>query len=88
MGISYQDFLQKTKAERVVGQLIVGTKGDRKIVGTYKAGVFTITEEGKAYLASMAAPAPVVEEKPKRSRKKAEEVVEVDDDLEKLLTED
>jgi hypothetical protein len=90
MAISYQEFLAKTKAERVAGQLIVGIMGKRQVVGTYKGGVLNLTDAGKEYLANLEPE--VVEEKPKKTRKKnvavQEEVINTDADLEKLLAED
>ena len=92
MAFTLQEFLAKTKAEKVAGQLIVGIKKQRVVVGTVKDGVFTINEEGKAYLAQLDAPmetpveAPApVEEKPKTRGRKKKEVVETNDDVDEEL---
>ena len=94
MAFTLQEFLAKTKAEKVAGQLIVGTKKERAVVGTVKDGVFTINEEGKAYLAKLDAPVetPAVEDKPKTRGRKKKEAVETTDDvdaeLDKLLSDE
>lgn len=92
MALTYEQFMAKTKAEKVAGQLIVGRKAERKLVGTYKGGVFSLNDEGKKYLAQLDIPKeePVVEEKPKRGRKKKEvvETIEPDADFEQLLLAD
>ena len=99
MALTLQEFLAKTKAEKVAGQLIVGTKKERVVAGSVKNGVFTISEEGKAYLAKLDTPAEVsvqakveVEEKPKTRGRKKKEVEEVrddvDDELNKLLSDE
>lgn len=76
MALSYQEVLEKTGAEEVCDQLIVGVGLNRKMVGFVKDGSFTITDDGHALLAELEAqPAP---ETPKRRRKAdaAEEVAE------------
>jgi cobyric acid synthase len=92
MALTYEQFMVKTKAEKVANQIIVGIKNNRKIVGTYKGGVFTLNDEGKKFVAEMNAPKeePVAEEKPKRTRRKKEvlETPETDAELERLLLED
>jgi hypothetical protein len=93
MNITYEEFMAKTGAEKVAGQLIVGGIGEKFVAGLRKDGVFVLTPEGEEYLAKLGGTqveAPVVEEKPKRGRRKKEDVqsTEVDDDLEALLTED
>lgn len=92
MSLTYEQFRAKTGAQKVAGQLIVGIKSDRKVVGTYKNGIFNLNEDGKKYLAGLDATQekPVAQEKPKRGRRK-KEVVESDDasaELEKLFLED
>lgn len=93
MSLTYEQFMAKTGAEKVAGQLIVGKKSTRKLVGTYKNGIFNLNDEGKKYLAELDAPQeePVVQEKPKRGRRKkevVETVVEDDAELERLLLQD
>jgi hypothetical protein len=93
MALTYEQFINKTGAKRVAGQLILGSLGSRFVAGFRKNGVFIITFEGEEYLANMenAVPeVPVVEEKPKRGRRKKEivESLEPDVDFGQLLLED
>ena len=97
MSLTYEQFMAKTNAEKVAGQLIVGPLGGRIIAGTYKNEVFTLTEEGRKFLAAMDAPqaddvdfVETVEVKPKRTRRRKEVVEAVEDDveLEQLLAEE
>ena len=99
MALTYEQFMAKTNAEKVAGQLIVGPLGGRIIAGTYKNEVFTLTEEGRKFLAAMDAPQAddvdfvetVAEEKPKRGRRKKEAPVEeatVDEELASLLADE
>lgn len=93
MSLTYEQFMAKTGAQKVAGQLIVGKKATRKLVGTYKNGIFNLNDDGKKYLAELDAPQeePVVQEKPKRGRRKkevVETVVEDDAELEQLLLQD
>ena len=96
MALTYEQFMAKTNAEKVAGQLIVGPLGGRIIAGTYKNEVFTLTEEGRKFLAAMDAPqaddvdfVETVEVKPKRTRrKKVVENPESDLAFEELLLED
>lgn len=74
MAYSKQDLVDKLNAEEVGGQFIAGPIGGRVFVGKInEEGVFFITPEGEEMLAAAEAPAEVVEEKPKRTRKAAEE---------------
>jgi len=93
MKITHEEFVAKTGAKKVAGQYILGAIGKRFVAATRKDGMFSLTPEGEEYLAKLGAPepqAPVVEEKPKRGRRKKEvvESVEVDKDFEALLAED
>lgn len=76
MAYSKQDLVSKLGAEEVGGQFIAGPIGSRVFVGKInEEGVFFITSEGEEMLAALETPAEeaVVEEKPKRTRKAAEE---------------
>jgi hypothetical protein len=64
MAMSFEEVIEKTGADVVGGQLIVGILENRKMIGFMENGAFTITEEGKEYLAAL--------EKPKATRKKKE----------------
>jgi hypothetical protein len=93
MALTYEQFMAKTGAQKVAGQLIVGKKANRKLVGTYKNSIFNLNDEGKKYLAELDAPVeePVVQEKPKRGRRKKEAPVEevtVDEELASLLADE
>jgi hypothetical protein len=69
MAMTFEEFQQRTNAELVAGNIIVGNLADRKIVGTFD-GAFNLNEAGQALLAELeAAPA----EKPARKSKKAAE---------------
>lgn len=70
MALSYEQFMEATGAELVAGNIIVGTMGDRKKVGSLgDDGVFSLNDDGKA-LAEQVEAAPA--EKATRGRKKAE----------------
>lgn len=76
MAMTLEEFMQRTNAELVAGNIIVGALANRKLVGTYD-GTFNLNEAGQELLAELegrttAAEEPV-EEKPTRSRKKAVE---------------
>lgn len=72
MAISFEQFMEATGAEICAGNIIVGIMSDRRKVGELGTdGVFSLTDEGKAM-------AEEIQENPtKKTRKKAEVVVEV-----------
>jgi hypothetical protein len=73
MAWSFEEVIEKTGADVVGGQLIVGILENRKMIGFMENGAFTITEEGKEYLAAL--------DKPKATRKKKEvEITPVPDE--------
>jgi hypothetical protein len=81
MAISKDDLVTKLNAEIVGGNYVAGPIGNRVFVGKInEEGVFYITPEGEEMMAALDAPAEVVEEKPKATRKKAAVPV-VEDDI-------
>ena len=75
MAYSKQDLITKLNAEEVGGQFIAGPVGGRVFVGKInEEGVFFITPEGEEMLAAADAPVEATaEEKPKRTKKVADE---------------
>ena len=47
MAITVAEFVAKTGAEEVAGNIILGAMADRKIVGSVTDGVFSFNDEGK-----------------------------------------
>lgn len=66
--VTLKEFLAKSGAELVAGNLIVGTLTDRRIVGDVRDGTFFLNEEGQKILAAMEAgdTQPVKPKPPKR----------------------
>lgn len=57
MAISFEQFMEATGAELVAGNIIVGTTGDRKKVGSLNdEGVFNLNDDGKALADEIEAP--------------------------------
>lgn len=69
MAMTFEEFQQRTGAELVAGNVIVGNLADRKIVGSYD-GAFNLNEAGQTLLAELEA-APAADEKPAGRKKKA-----------------
>jgi len=92
MSVTYEEFMAQTGAEEVGGQIIVGIRGNRKVVALREKGAFNLTDEGKKYWATRK-DVTTVEEKPKRGRRKKDatevsELPESDEELERLLLEE
>jgi len=50
MSLSYDEVVALTNAESVGGHLIVGIMENRILIGKDENGVFSLTDEGKAYI--------------------------------------
>lgn len=69
-----EEFIQKSGAEVVGGNLVVGVMADRKVVGTYDE-TFELNAAGQALLAELEGRAPKAadeEAAPKKAKAKAE----------------
>lgn len=66
--ITLKEFISKTGAELVAGNLIVGTLEDRRIVGDVRDGTFFLNADGQKILAALEQgdPDPVKPKPPKR----------------------
>jgi hypothetical protein len=66
--ITLKEFMNKSGAELVAGNLIVGSLEDRRIVGDVRDGTFFLNEEGQKILTALEAgdPEPVKPKAPKR----------------------
>ena len=55
MAITVAEFVAKTGAEEVAGNIILGAMADRKIVGSVTDGVFSFNDEGKKIIEELEA---------------------------------
>lgn len=79
--ITLKEFISKSGAELVAGNLIVGSLTDRRIVGETRDGTFFLNEEGQKILVAMeAGDAQPVKPKPAK-RKPTDNAGKTHDDL-------
>jgi molybdenum-dependent DNA-binding transcriptional regulator ModE len=64
MAMTFEQFLEASKAEVVGGDLIVGILKDRKTVGSIASGTFVLNEHGQELLAQYEGTAPAQEAAP------------------------
>ena len=53
MAMTIEEFVEKSGAEVVAGNVIVGITNTRKIVGTIENGSFNLNEDGQAILKAL-----------------------------------
>jgi hypothetical protein len=58
MAMTIEEFVSKSGAEVVAGNVIVGIMADRKIVGAIENGTFNLNADGQAILAALEAGKP------------------------------
>lgn len=56
--MTIEEFVEKSKAEVVGGNIIVGVMADRKIVGVIENGTFNLNADGQAIQAALEAGKP------------------------------
>ena len=76
MALSFEKFMERSGADLVAGNIIVGIMGDRKKVGTLgDDGVFNLNDEGKALAEELEA-APAAEKAPRAAKAKKADAAE------------
>jgi len=55
MAMTMDEFVKRTSAEVVGGNVIVGQMADRKIIASVIEGIFTLNADGQAVLAALEA---------------------------------
>jgi len=58
MAMTMEEFVKRTSAEVVGGNVIVGQMADRKIIASVIEGLFTLNADGQAVLAALEADDP------------------------------
>jgi len=70
MAMTLEEFVKRTGAEEVAGNIIVGQMSERKIVGVVADGTFNLNADGQTILAALEAGDPDAADK-RAPRKKA-----------------
>lgn len=73
MAMTLEEFVKRTGAEEVAGNIIVGVMADRKIIGTVADGTFNLNADGQEILKALEAGDPKAVER-RAPRKKATEL--------------
>ena len=72
MAMTLEEFVKRTGAEEVAGNIIVGVMAERKIIGTVADGTFNLNADGQIILQALEAGDPKAAER-RAPRKKATE---------------
>jgi len=70
MAMTLEEFVKRTGAEEVAGNIIVGVLAERKIIGTVADGTFNLNADGQIILQALEAGDPKAAER-RAPRKKA-----------------